>query len=192
MNTKLSTRFMAIVGMLAALSTVLYYIGEIPIVPGFEHLKIDLSDLPAAVGGLVLGPLAGILIELVKNLLHLFRTTSMGIGEIANFLVGSALVCTMAVAYRRFSAKHTQGKAFSVAALLSLVAINVVGILANAILYPIFLMLIGQAMATLPVFIAYLAGITWINTFKAIVTLVPMYPLLKVMNRLKLIDKLTN
>lgn len=185
MKTKLSTRFMAIVGMLAALSTVLYYMGEIPIVPGFEHLKIDLSDLPAAVGGLVLGPLAGILIELVKNLLHLFRTTSMGIGEIANFLVGSALVCTMAVSYRRFSAKHTQGKAFSAAALLSLVAINVVGILANAILYPVFLMLIGQAMATLPVFIAYLAGIAWINTFKAIITLVPMYPLLKVMKRLK-------
>jgi riboflavin transporter FmnP len=58
------------IAILAALSTVLFYIGDIPIIPAFPHLKISLADIPAAVAAVAMGPVAGIIVELIKNLLH--------------------------------------------------------------------------------------------------------------------------
>jgi riboflavin transporter FmnP len=67
----------------------------VPFFPSF--LKIDASDLPALIGSMAMGPLAGVLIELVKNLLHLLRTSTGGVGEMANFLVGSAFVLPVGI-----------------------------------------------------------------------------------------------
>ncbi len=49
------TRFITLVGMLSALATVLYYIGEVPM-PFAANLKIGFSDLPALIGAIVAGP----------------------------------------------------------------------------------------------------------------------------------------
>ncbi len=63
----------------------------VPLFPSF--LKLDLSDLPALVGAFSFGPLAGVIIEFIKNLLHVLTMTKTGgVGELANFLVGCALV----------------------------------------------------------------------------------------------------
>lgn len=77
----------------------------IPIFPAF--LKIDLSDLPAIITGFALGPVAGVGVELIKNLLHLFRTTTGGVGELANFIVGSAYVIPAALIYKKHKTKRT-------------------------------------------------------------------------------------
>lgn len=71
----------------------------IPIFPAF--LKIDVSDVPALIAGFALGPVAGVLVSLLKNVLHLLKTSTMGVGELANFLVGAAIVVPSAVIYRR-------------------------------------------------------------------------------------------
>src|SRR5690554_3690588 len=76
---------------IAFLSVIAYIIMifEFPLIffPGF--LKIDLSDIPALVAGFALGPVGGIMVELLKNLLHLItKTDTGGVGELANFLVG--------------------------------------------------------------------------------------------------------
>jgi len=85
--------------MLAAVSAVLMFLEfPMPIFPSF--LKLDFSDLPALIGAFSMGPLAGVVIELVKNLIHLTRTQSGGIGELANFLVGAALVIPAGFIYR--------------------------------------------------------------------------------------------
>lgn len=71
----------------------------LPLFPTF--LKVDFSDLPALVGAFALGPMAGVGIELVKNILHgLFRGNSAFIGEFANFAVGSILVLTAGFMYK--------------------------------------------------------------------------------------------
>lgn len=77
----------------------------IPIFPSF--LKIDISDIPAIITGFALGPIAGVAVELVKNILHLFRTSTSGIGELANFLVGSAFVFPAAYLYSKKKDKKT-------------------------------------------------------------------------------------
>jgi len=88
------------VSVLSALSFVLMLIEfPLPIFP--EFLKIDLGDIPAIIGGFALGPFAGFLIELIKNLLHLSITKTLGIGELANFAVGAAFVMASSELYKR-------------------------------------------------------------------------------------------
>ena len=77
--------------LMAVISFIIMFLEmPLPIFP--EFLKVDLSDLPALITGLALGPVAGILVELLKNVLHLLRTSTGGVGELANFLVGAALI----------------------------------------------------------------------------------------------------
>lgn len=93
------TRYLTKVGILAAVAVMLMFFEvPVPMMPAF--LKLDASELPAVVGALALGPLAGVAIELVKNLLHALQSQTMGIGELANFLVGTAFVVPVGLIYR--------------------------------------------------------------------------------------------
>lgn len=88
------------IGMLSAVSLVLMMFEiSFPIFPFF--LKMDLSDLPALIGTIAMGPAAGIMIELIKNILHLFKTSTAGVGELANFLVGIAFVVPIGIFYKK-------------------------------------------------------------------------------------------
>ena len=81
-NTKNNVRTIAVTGMLSAVAVVLMYLEiPIPIMPGF--IKFDFSDLPALLGAYALGPVAGIIICLIKNVVHLAASQSM---LVANFL----------------------------------------------------------------------------------------------------------
>lgn len=97
----------------------------VPIFPSF--LKIDLSDLPALIGGFALGPIVGILIELFKNLMHLIQTSTSGVGELANFLVGVALVAPASLIYYRDKTK----KNAIIGLLVGTIAMGIMGGLAN-------------------------------------------------------------
>lgn len=112
--------------LMAVISFIIMFLEmPIPIFP--EFLKIDLSDLPALITGLALGPVAGVLVELLKNMLHLLRTTTGGVGELANFLVGAALIIPASFLYKKnpSSAKFTLGLVFGI------LLMGVVGGLAN-------------------------------------------------------------
>ncbi|KGX94006.1 membrane protein [Pontibacillus halophilus JSM 076056 = DSM 19796] len=89
------------VGILAALSIILFY-WKIPL-PFFPSvLTLDLSDLPSLVGAIILGPVAGILIQLLKNIVDFLTHGSyvgLPINQIANFLSGSIMVGMVGVFY---------------------------------------------------------------------------------------------
>ena len=79
------------VGILAAMSFILMFVQiPIPIAPPF--MKVDLADVPSLIGGFAMGPGYGVAIQFVKNFLNLTKTTTGGIGELSNFIVGSAFV----------------------------------------------------------------------------------------------------
>lgn len=86
----------------------------LPITPDF--LKIDLSDLPSIVGGFALGPAAAVFTQFIKILLKfaLRGTNTAGVGEIANFLVGSIYAVTATLIYRR--SRSRKGMVFGLAA----------------------------------------------------------------------------
>lgn len=92
-TTDVTTRYLVAAAMLSAVSVVLQYIEfSIPIMPSF--IKLDLSDLPSLIGSFAMGPVWGVAIAGIKNLIHLLVSQSGGIGELANFLLNAVFVAT--------------------------------------------------------------------------------------------------
>ena len=113
----------AVLGVLAWLIMFLEF--ALPFFPSF--LKIDISDIIALIGSLAMGPIAGILVELIKNLIHLIHTSTAGVGELANFIVGSAFVGVAGLYYR----SHKTKKGALISLLLGTVSIVVTGAIVN-------------------------------------------------------------
>lgn len=101
---RVGTHYITKIGILSAIGVILMFFEiPLPMMPNF--LKLDASELPAIIGAFVLGPMAGVFIELIKNMLHLANTHTMGIGELANFLVGVAFVVPAGYLYRKYSSR---------------------------------------------------------------------------------------
>ncbi len=94
-------RRLVAIPLLAAIAFILQYLEfPLPVVPSF--LKLDFSTLPGLFGGLMFGPVAGILIELIKNALHLMlkNTDGLLVGEFANFVAGSCFIYAVVMLQR--------------------------------------------------------------------------------------------
>lgn len=105
-KSKFNARFIAGTAMLSAVAFILQYIEiAIPIMPAF--IKFDFSDLPALIGAFAYGPLAGVLIELIKNLIHCAFSQSATVGELSNFILGAVFVGTAGVIYKNKKNKTT-------------------------------------------------------------------------------------
>lgn len=102
----LNIRTITMTALLSAMAYVLAFVEfPMPLSPSFA--RMDLSDLPALIGAFAFGPISSLLIELVKNTLHLLTTSTGGIGEIANFLMGASYVVTAGVIYKHHKTKKT-------------------------------------------------------------------------------------
>lgn len=103
---KLNTRMIAQIGMLGAIAVVLMLF-EIPLPFAPSFYEIDFSEVPVLIGCFSMGPLAGVLIELIKIILNLCINGSVtaGVGELANFVIGCALVLPAAFIYKRKKTK---------------------------------------------------------------------------------------
>ena len=99
-TTKINTRYVAVTAMLSAVATVLMYLEfSVPIMPGF--IKLDVSELPALIASFSMGPISGLAVCLVKNLIKLFFTSTAGVGELCNFLLGACFVVPAGIIYSR-------------------------------------------------------------------------------------------
>lgn len=96
---------LAAAAMLSALSFLLAYM-EIPVPLSPAFARFDLSDFPALAGAFLLGPMAGLAIEFIKNILQMFSTSTAGIGELANFLIGAGYVCSAGAVFKLYKGKH--------------------------------------------------------------------------------------
>lgn len=103
-KTQKKVRYIAVTAMLSAVATVLMYIEfPVPFMPSF--IKMDISDLPALIGSFAMGPFYGVVIAALKNLLHLFNTSSGGVGELSNFLLTASFVLPAGLIYRFMKTK---------------------------------------------------------------------------------------
>ncbi|MBR2276307.1 MAG: ECF transporter S component [Lachnospiraceae bacterium] len=104
--SKINIRYMTVTAMLSALAFVLMFFDfSVPLMPSF--IKMDLSELPALIGSFAMGPVYGILICLIKNLLHLTISSTGGVGELSNFILGASFVFTAGLIYERNKKKKT-------------------------------------------------------------------------------------
>ena len=100
MNTKVkSLRMITVTAIMSALSAVLMFVEfSIPIMPSF--IKLDISDLPALITSYAFGPVCGVAVCLVKNLIHLLATQTAGVGELSNFIHGVVFVFVAGMFYK--------------------------------------------------------------------------------------------
>jgi len=125
---KKSTGMIVKIGLLSAISFVLMYLEfSVPFFPSW--LKFDVSDVPALLGAFALGPLAGAIIELLKNILHIILkgTTTGAVGELANFFLGAAFVVPAGWVYMKNKTK----KGAIIGLVIGIIGLMVLGSIAN-------------------------------------------------------------
>ena len=129
-----NVRYLTVTAMLSAVAYILMFLDfSVPFMPGF--IKMDLSELPALIGSFSMGPLCGVMICLVKNVLHLFITTTGGVGELSNFILGVAFVLPAGLIYKH---KKTRKTALA-GSLLGAVIMAVFSVVSNYFLvYPVY------------------------------------------------------
>lgn len=148
-NTETSSkvRKMVQIAMLSAVSIILMLF-EIPLFFAPSFYKIDLSEVPVLIGAFAMGPIAGVIIELVKIGLHLIMTGSVtaGVGELANFLIGCALVVPSGIIYNRNKTK----KGAVIGMTVGTVTMAIIGGLLNAfVLLPTYATAFGMPIEAL-------------------------------------------
>ena len=118
-----STPYLTRMAILVAVASILFLI-EIPVVAFY---KLDLSNIPVLLGAFSMGPLAGVIILALKSVIGLLHSSSAGVGELADFLMGAAFVLPAAVIYHRNKTRKTALIGMGVGTLCMVV----VGVLAN-------------------------------------------------------------
>ncbi|MEA4965018.1 MAG: ECF transporter S component [Oscillospiraceae bacterium] len=158
-----SARYISVVGVCAALSGVLMLL-EIPLFFAPSFYKMDLSEIPALFCGFYLGPVAGVLCELLKVLMKLLfkGTTSAFVGDFANFAIGCSMVLPATILYHLRKSKRSAVAGLAVGTVL----MTVFGSIFNAIyLLPKFAVLYGIPLdAIISMGTAVNPGITSVST----------------------------
>ena len=102
----ISVRKLTVTALLGATATILMFLSfGLPILP--SYLKVDFSEMPALLASFALGPVYGAAVCLIKNIINLFATTTGGIGEMCNFLIGVLFVVPAGLIYRRRPSRKT-------------------------------------------------------------------------------------
>ena len=99
-NSVTNVRKLTGTAMLGAVAAVLMYLEfPIPIMPSF--VKLDVSELPALLAAYAYGPVSGIAVCLIKNLIKLPSTSTAAVGELFNFVMGALFVGVAGFVYKR-------------------------------------------------------------------------------------------
>ncbi len=132
---RVNVRYLTVTAMLTAVAYILMFLDfSIPmVIPSF--IKMDLSELPALIGSFSMGPVCGVLVCLLKNLLHLTITETGGVGELSNFILGAAFVLPAGLIYKR---KKTRKSAL-LGSVLGAVIMGAISVVSNYYLvYPFY------------------------------------------------------
>ena len=162
MNTNKRLNKMTKVAALAAIAGVLMLL-EFPIVPMFSWLKVDFSELPVLMGAFAYGPIVGIVIEAIKIVIKflLSGSSSFGVGELANFLMGLAFILPASMIYHRNKTKKTA----IIGMIVGVIVVNIVSIISNVyLLLPAY----GMKMTGSAITKYILIGLLPVNTIKAV------------------------
>ena len=160
----LATRKIVMIGMFGAISGILYCFDfALPIAPNFY--KLDFSELPALIAGFAFGPVAGVLVEFVKQVVKLMikSTSTAFVGDLANYLIGCMLVLPASVIYQF----HKSKRSALIGCVVGTLVMTVFGTWFNAVyLLPTFSKLFGMPLdAILGMGAAINAGVKDLTSF---------------------------
>jgi len=129
-----NVRKLTMTAMLSAVATVLMFFSfNVPLMPSF--IKLDFSELPALIAAYAFGPVSGVTVCLVKNLVNVLFTTTGGVGELSNFVLGAGFVFPAGLVYLR---RRTRAGALT-GSVLGAAVMAVIGLFSNYyIVYPVY------------------------------------------------------
>lgn len=127
MKKRMSTAYMTYVSLMIALAILLNYFPEIPLAFFAPWLKLDFSFVPMLLIGFSLGPVASIIALVITNLVHLLGTTTFGVGQLANIIIGMCFLVPPTLMYRN---KRTLKTAIT-GTIVGILLMTVAGVLAN-------------------------------------------------------------
>ncbi|NLJ77982.1 MAG: ECF transporter S component [Tissierellia bacterium] len=144
---QLTTRTMVKIAVLSVIAFILMFL-DFPLWFTPPFIKFDISDVPALIGAFGMGPMAGVLIQLIKNLLDLLidGTTTAAIGELANFVVGSIFAYSAALIYYRDKSIRTAMIGMLVGVLAMTVSISLIN---YYIMIPFYAKVFGMPLDTI-------------------------------------------
>lgn len=163
--SRISVRKLVVTALLGAVATVLMFISfGLPILPGY--LKVDFSEMPALLASFALGPVYGAAVCLIKNLVNISATTTGGVGELCNFLLGVLFVVPAGLIYRR----HPSRKRALIGMIVGTLVMSLCSVLVNYfVVYPVYLLvmpeeaIVGMYSAIVPAADSILKGILIFN-----------------------------
>ena len=133
------------------------------------------------IGGIYLGPVAGVMIEFMKNLIHVFTKglgSTMGFGDLMNFIVGSAYIVPFVLCYNAFSKKMKKAVAILISAVIGCVALVALGAAANYFIAPLYFKYFVGQIITEEFLMTYLVSATSLNIVKGAILSVVAYPVI--------------
>ena len=141
-------RRVSIIGICAAIATVLHMLDFPLLFIAPDFYKLDFSELPVLLCGFYLGPSATVACEGIKILLKLLLkgTSTAFVGDFANFVVGCSLVRPATIFYHLHKSRHSA----LIGLVLGSICITVFGSAFNAIyLIPEFSRLFGLSLESI-------------------------------------------
>lgn len=138
-SKKTNVKKITTVAMLTAIGVILQYMEiSIPIIPNF--IKLDFSDLPELIGAFTFGPWTGVLICLIRNVIHIIVSQSGAIGELSNFILGVFFAMTAGLIYK----KMPNIKGAVIGAIAGSLVMGIVSLPSNYfIIYPLYYNVMG-------------------------------------------------
>ncbi len=141
-DSTIRTRKIAVIGIFSAISGVLMYL-EIPLWFAPAFYELDFSEIPVLICAFAYGPFAGVIAELCKVFVKLFLkgTSTAFVGDLANFIVGCALILPASIIYHVRKSR----KSALIGLATGTIVMTIFGSLFNAIyLIPTFSVLFGM------------------------------------------------
>ncbi|MCZ2259488.1 ECF transporter S component [Sporosarcina sp. G11-34] len=165
-------RKMLVIAMLGSMATILMQFNfPLPAIPGF--LKFDFGEIPAVLAILTMGPVAGITVEVIKNVLHWFFTgspTGVPVGEIANLVTGILFILPIYFIFNKYRSNKGLASGLIVGTLSMAIGMSFLNYVVFLPMYTYFLNMpatTGDALYTM-----IILGILPFNLIKGIIIMV--------------------
>ncbi|MGN1401199.1 MAG: ECF transporter S component [Bacillus sp. (in: firmicutes)] len=137
---KMSLKKFVVLGMFSSIAYILMML-NFPF-PGFPtFLKVDFSDVPALLAAIIYGPIAGIIVELMKNILDYAMTgseTGIPIGHLANFVTGVSFILPAYFIYKLTASKKGLAAGLAVSTVFTAIFMSVMNYYVILPAYTIF------------------------------------------------------
>lgn len=174
---------MIVIGMMSSIAFLLHLL-NFPIPPFPAFLEVDFGDIPALITAIILGPVAGIIVELLKNIIDWVYTgsqTGVPVGHMANFVTGILFILPTYFIYKKLRSKKGLTVGLIIGTITMAIGMSILNYFVFMPMYNFFLNVPVETGAALRNTIV--AGILPFNLIKGVLVTVVFLLIFRVMDK---------